>query len=1014
MRESVIRIMIIMMVMLCLSECCLESEKLGLLDIKDKIPLNSEYGREYFSSWGSDFDCCRWTRVECNSSLEFGVITSLDLFGIREEELDEWYLNVSLFLPFPHLYKLGLGSNKIGGCIQNEGFERPSSTLANLEILDLSYINLNNSILQSLGAFPSLKSLELGGNRLNGTGFERLSSTLANLEILDLSYINLNNSTNILQSLGAFPSLKTLRLSSSGLGGKFNISDLDGFPNLQELDLSENAITEFIVSKDSRGPSNLSTLYLDGMTTITDEGISNLNLQSLENFPNLKTLSLRWTNFLRGIFPEELRYDYKSKMEEILLDGSSIDDNFLRKLSRAFPSLKRLSMTNLNSINGSLAIGEGSIFESLENLYLDASALDNNWLQRIGTMRSLKTLSVPGCRLSGNIPASQGLCLLKHLQELDMSFNNLIGNLPLCLGNLTSLKRIDVSLNQFSGKISSHFQSLFSLQYLDLSDNVLQIPISLTPFFNLSQLTYLDVQNNKMYADTHYDNLKPKFQLDRFCLIVHGDGTEIPKFLYHQHNLQYVNISGFKMRGMFPYWLLENNTRLQHIHLSNNSLSGPLLLPNKPHENLTSLLISDNYFNGYIPSQLGLYLPRLTSLHMSRNEFQGSIPGSMCNISSLSLLDISQNNISGSIPKCIGNMFQLTVLDLSNNSISGCLPSNFSSIIEVVKLSKNRLQGSLDNAFYNCSYLKVLDLSHNNFSGSIPLGIGRLYRLNYLVLGHNNFQGKIPIELCKLKILNFLDVSHNKISSHMISCLNFKGYSNFGRSVTLEFTVKGNTYPYKLTFSSYMSGIDISCNNLRGQIPPQIGDLGNIKALNFSHNSFTGRIPPTFSNLKGIESLDLSYNNLQGSIPHQLTRLTSIEVFNVSYNNLSGPAPSRVAQFATFDENSYKGNPFLCGWQLSKSCNEIDSTQSSLSNEESNNSLIDMEAFYWSFGVAYGMVLISIVAILCINPHWRRVWFYYVQISIDNSYYFLIDNVPFLSSFKFPKFCRRIYRCLRD
>ncbi|GAB4857269.1 hypothetical protein Ancab_015177 [Ancistrocladus abbreviatus] len=96
-------------------------------------------------------------------------------------------------------------------------------------------------------------------------------------------------------------------------------------------------------------------------------------------------------------------------------------------------------------------------------------------------------------------------------------------------------------------------------------------------------------------------------------------------------------------------------------------------------------------------------------------------------------------------------------------------------------------------------------------------------------------------------------------------------------------------------------GIDLSCNKLTGEIPPEMGSLSEIHALNLSHNNLSGSIPVTFSNLRQLESLDLSYNHLNGNIPSQLTELNSLAVFSVAHNNLSGRTPGYKGSSAAIE-----------------------------------------------------------------------------------------------------------------
>jgi hypothetical protein len=314
--------------------------------------------------------------------------------------------------------------------------------------------------------------------------------------------------------------------------------------------------------------------------------------------------------------------------------------------------------------------------------------------------------------------------------------------------------------------------------------------------------------------------------------------------------------------------------------------------------------------------------------------------------------------------------------------------------------------------FNGSSQILALDLSHNNLTGRIPEWIGGLSNLIFLLLSYNNLEGEIPIQLSRLDQLTLIDLSHNHLSgnilSWMISTHPFPQQYNFNDSVSslqqsFEFTTKNVSLFYRGNIIWYFTGIDFSCNNFTGKIPPEIGNLSKIKALNLSHNSLTGPIPPTFWNLKEIESLDLSYNKLDGEIPPLLTELFSLEVFSVAHNNLSGKTPARVAQFATFDESCYKDNPFLCGEPLPKICGAAmppSSTPTSTNNED-NGGFMDMEVFYVTFWDAYIMVVLVIGVVLCVNSYWRRAWFHFIEVSINNCYYFLVDNLPILSKFGF-------------
>ncbi|KAG6780319.1 hypothetical protein POTOM_013173 [Populus tomentosa] len=936
--------------------------------------------------------------------------------------------------PFKELQSLDLKSNGLVGCMENEGFQVLSSKLREL---DLSYNRFNNdkSILSCFnGNLSTLKSLDLSGNGLTaGSGLKVLSSRLKKLENLHLSGNQYNDSI--------FPSLT-------------------GFSSLKSLDLSYNQLTG------------------SGFEIISS------HLGKLEN------LDLSYNIFNDSIF------------------------SHLRGLS----SLKSLNLSG-NMLLGSTTVNGLRTLEFLQSLPI-----------------SLKTLSLKDTNLS------PGWCELKNLKQLDLARNNFGGALPDCLGNLSSLQLLDVSENQFTGHIASGpLTNLVSLEFLSLSNNLFEVPTSMKPFMNHSSLKFFSSENNRLVTEpAAFDNFIPKFQLVFLSLLKTTEAlnVDIPDFLYYQYNLRVLDLSHNNITGMFPSWLLKNNTRLEQLYLSDNSFVGTLQLQDHSYPNMTNLDISNNSINGQIPKNICLIFPNLENLRMAKNGFTGCIPSCLGNISSLSVLDLSNNqlsmvklellttimflklsnnNLGGQIPISVfnssglaflylsGNNFwgqildfslyeqkmwivldlsnnqfsgmlprwfvnsthliavdlsknhfngtiprdlfckfdQLEYLDLSENNLSGYIPSCFSPPqINHLHLSKNRLSGPLTYEFYNSSSLVTMDLRDNNFTDSIPNWIGNLSSLSVLLLRANHFDGELPVQLCLLEQLSILDVSQNQLSGPLPSCLGnltFKESSQkailntelvLSRSIektyyetmgpplvdsvflgkgfelnlieeVIDFTTKKMSYRYKGKILSYMSGIDLSNNNFVGAIPPEFGNLSEILSLNLSHNNLTGSIPATFSNLKHIESLDVSYNNLNGAIPPQLTGITTLEVFSVAHNNLSGRTPERKYQFGTFDESSYEGNHFLCGPPLRNNCSEETVSSQPVSNDEQGDyGLIDMEFFYISFGVCYTVVVMTIAAVLYINPYWRRRWLYFIEDCIDTCYYFVVASFRKFSNFR--------------
>lgn len=887
-----------------------------------------------------------YNQLNGNIPPELGNLTNLQYLSLRNNHLSD---NIPQELgALANLQSLDMGWNQLRGNIPPE-----LGNLTNLKVLNLDFNQLSGNIPPELGNLTNLQSLFLSYNQLSGYipsefgTLNELSSlylvynpltgslplTLTNLTKLSQFHFNLTNlcepaDPTFQNWLNSIPSLGRTRVTCTP-----SICD-----TITEISSAEcDALVALFESTDGDNWSD----NTDWLTTnipctwygvTCDEGrVTRLDLQN---------------NQLSGELPAELQN--LDKLEAFYLNNNSLTGSLPTHI---------VSLTALQIFS----------FQDTEMCEPQDTKFQE-WLDSITTLqRSGKVCETYTCNEVAEISQSECEALVTFYNNTNGNYwsnntNWLKTNTPCSWYGVTCsaghVTRLDLKINQLRGSIPEEFGKLMNLQYLNLASNQLNESIP-SILGNLVNLKFLWILLNQLTGSIPPE-LGNLTNLQSLNLAGNQLNGSIPPKLGDLTNLQFINLQTNLLSGNIPPEL-GSLSNLQTLWLHDNQFTGNIPQELGSLSNLQDLSLTVNQLSGDIPPEIG-DLDKLQFLTLWGNQLSGDIPSELGNLINLESLSLSYNQLKGNIPVELGQLSNLKILVLNANQLNGSIPSELSKLtsLEGLYLWGNQLSGDIPSELGSLSNLQTLWLFINQLSGNIPSEIGNLTNLRDLNIRQSQLSGPLPknlTNLTKLDTFRFNDThicepqnadiqdwlaGINDVQSSGLTCAasgicasvteisqaecealvelynstsgdnwtnndgwgqtdtpcNWYGVSCADSSVSeLNLTnnnLSGNI-PVELQALSNLQRLDLSDNQLSGGIPAELGELIHLRALHLGiNNQLSGTIPPQLGNLTELQSLSLDHNQLSGGIPAQLGKLEDLQELWLEHNQLSGSLPPQL------------------------------------------------------------------------------------------------------------------------
>ena len=293
---------------------------------------------------------------------------------------------------------------------------------------------------------------------------------------------------------------------------------------------------------------------------------------------------------------------------------------------------------------------------------------------------------------------------------------------------------------------------------------------------------------------------------------------------------------------------------------------------------VTSLWLHGLGLTGEIPPELGS-LTNLYQLNLSSNQLAGEIPPELGSLPNLRILHLSNNRLSGEIPPELGNlpsMYEFSVIQ--GNDLSGCVPD----------ILREKIEEGWNYSSRDEIDIPVCDIADH-------AGDREALTAFYKAMDGENWYG-----------------NENWLTSAPLG--EWAGVSTDadGRVVKLDFSYGGGglsgELPPELGNLANLRELHFRSTQLTGEIPPELGNLANLRELDLGGTQLTGEIPPELGSLANLRELDLGVNQLTGEIPPELGSLANLTGLWLGGNQLSGEIPPELGSHTGLRSLSLSGN----------------------------------------------------------------------------------------------------------